>query len=265
MEDESYEEAIVFAAEEKVEPEDGERIVVNEYFKMETRMVHTAGGDAICDDSMEIMFCDRKLVLSLTLTEREFEPLFSGAAWAGTRLWDAAITMCTFMKETLQLQDKSVIELGCGSGVPGMCARVLGADVILTEQESLVELLQKNVASNFVGEQGRISAAELDWGKTEAAELVKDTVFDYVIVCDCVYEYLYGKSWVKLAETIAFLSENHQTETYISFERRNGDGIDEFMECMKTSYKLTVEAISGYEVFNENVFLVKVTCPLLHA
>jgi predicted nicotinamide N-methyase len=36
------------------------------------------------------------------------------------------------------LDGKLVLELGCGIGMPGMCAHILGAEVILTEQEELI-------------------------------------------------------------------------------------------------------------------------------
>lgn len=53
-----------------------------------------------------------------------------------------------------------VLELGCGTGIPGMCVRLLGGSVTLTEQPQLVPLLQKNLDTNFQGDAG-ICAREL--------------------------------------------------------------------------------------------------------
>ena len=74
-----------------------------------------------------IKFCDRVLKVSLLLTEDELAPLFDGAAWAGTMLWDAAIQGVDYIvakhAEILRVPGCRLIELGCGTGVPGMCCR----------------------------------------------------------------------------------------------------------------------------------------------
>jgi hypothetical protein len=85
-------------------------IIINTTMKVE-------GGKEICEDTTEVTFAGRKLVLSLVLTEDEFEPLFSGASWAGTTVWDAAVEMCRFLKTKVSLQGKPVLELGCGRSV----------------------------------------------------------------------------------------------------------------------------------------------------
>ena len=43
----------------------------------------------------------------------------------------------------------SVLELGCGLGVPGMILHLLGCDVVLTDQEDILSQLEKNVSRNF--------------------------------------------------------------------------------------------------------------------
>jgi len=53
-----------------------------------------------------------------------------------------------------------VLELGCGTGVPGMCLRIAGGKVTLTEQPQLVPLLVNNLNTNFTGDAD-ISAHEL--------------------------------------------------------------------------------------------------------
>ena len=41
-----------------------------------------------------------------------------------------------------------MVELGAGVGAPGLVASILGAQVLLTEQQPLNGLLQRNVNSN---------------------------------------------------------------------------------------------------------------------
>lgn len=79
-------------------------------------------------------------------------PLFDGAAWAGTQLWEAAVEGINYMEQTYGAElarGANVIELGCGTGIPGMCCRLMGAKVLLTEQADLLPLLNANLASAF--------------------------------------------------------------------------------------------------------------------
>lgn len=48
------------------------------------------------------------------------------------------------------------------SGVPGMVARLLGATAVLTEQDELLSLLDRNLAKNFPQDEG-IRKMALDW------------------------------------------------------------------------------------------------------
>lgn len=55
------------------------------------------------------------------------------------------------------------------SGVPGMIARLLGATVVLTEQDELLSLLDRNLDKNFAEHprgQGGIRREALDWERT---------------------------------------------------------------------------------------------------
>ena len=90
------------------------------------------------------------------MPEERLAPLFDGAAWAGTQLWEAAIEAIKYMEQHYSAdlgKGASVIELGCGTGIPGMCCRLMGAKVLLTEQMDLVPLLNTNLASAFPGDR----------------------------------------------------------------------------------------------------------------
>lgn len=72
-------------------------------------------------------FCDVHLILKHSIRRHQ----------AGTQLWDAAIVAVTYVYKTYHeeiSQGIKLIELGCGTGVPGMCCRTMGAEVLLTEQ-----------------------------------------------------------------------------------------------------------------------------------
>jgi hypothetical protein len=197
----------------------------------------------------------RKIILSTLLEEDDIAPLFDGARWAGTRLWRAAIRCIQYLAGHLpdapvhpnvrlpksltttttdvsneinnnDINSKndaiSVLELGCGLGVPGMIFHLLGCNVVLTDQEDILSQLQKNVDRNFRtssississnSEQSTcdkdqtnaanttttIQAQPLSWSRKDVNSLLEqvgrsETGFDVVVNCDCVFEPLYGK------------------------------------------------------------------------
>ncbi|KAK1932354.1 EEF1A lysine methyltransferase 3 [Phytophthora citrophthora] len=202
----------------------------------------------------------KDLNLTLLMQADELAPLFSGAAWAGTLLWDAAVHLARrFLTDYRpQLQDPTnslrVIELGAGIGVPGMAARVAGAKhVVLTEQDELLRLMDVNLAANAEvlrlpdggegGEEiGSIVARPLSWGVQQTKEYLAQypsEQVDVVLSCDCIYEPLYGSSWRALAQTMELLCmANPKCVVLMGVERRNQDGIDKFLAFVDTETKL---------------------------
>mmetsp|Transcript_4268 Transcript_4268/g.6248 ORF Transcript_4268/g.6248 Transcript_4268/m.6248 type:complete len:361 (-) Transcript_4268:379-1461(-) len=147
----------------------------------------------------------------------------------------------------------SLCELGCGLGVPGMIWHQMGGDVVLSDQERIMSQLRENVRNNFQGSyvsssltnnekqipSPRIHVQALDWSRLGFQELLSatnfDKGFDILLNCDCVYEPLYGKSWELLVEVIdECLKLNPKCCVVTSVERRNSDGIDDFVERMKS-------------------------------
>jgi predicted nicotinamide N-methyase len=122
---------------------------------------------------------DVEFGLDLSFREDCIEPLFSGGCWAGTVVWDASLLLSDYLiqhRDTLltsrDTNDETkcpprVVELGAGVGVPGMTAALLGAEVLLTEQDPLYSLLGRNVAMNkdsFQNGDSKVpSCDELDW------------------------------------------------------------------------------------------------------
>lgn len=205
------------------------------------------------------------LHISTLLEEDRIAPLFSGAEWAGTRVWHACVRAVEYLDNnfTAELNNgASLLELGCGLGVPGMIARLLGGHVILTDQDSLLKQLRCNIESNFKGDD-RITAEALDWSREEVQKLLNNTGnnqgFDIVLNCDCVFEPLYGESWKLLVEVIDELLRVNPKSTIISsVERRNGDGIDKFLQAMRDSLHVTqVEEVYHDENNDINIFITR--------
>ena len=196
----------------------------------------------------------RTLTLSTLLEPDDLAPLFAGAQWAGTRVWHAAIHGMFYMEKeygTEMATGASLLELGCGLGVPGMIWHMLGGNAVLSDQESIMSQLHGNLQSNFPdttcgantkttkGLSHTISAHPLTWSREGVHTLLNDSGndngFDFVLNCDCVYEPLYGKSWELLAEVVdEVLKINPKCIVVSSVERRRADGIDSFVQRMKS-------------------------------
>ncbi|TYZ59303.1 hypothetical protein PybrP1_001182 [[Pythium] brassicae (nom. inval.)] len=214
------------------------------------------------EETVRVRVHGRDLLLSLLLREDELAPLFSGAAWAGTLLWDAAIHLTRHLLAThaAALADPHnalrVLELGAGLGVPGMAARVAGArNVVITEQDELVELMQRNLAANAAAlrissafaaaTDGAIVARPLSWGADETRAYLAAHPHEpvhLVLSCDCIYEPLYGRSWQPLAQTMELLCEaTPGCVVLMCVERRNQDGVDAFLAFVARETQLTWE------------------------
>lgn len=178
----------------------------------------------------------RALQLTTKLEQEEIAPLFNGVQWAGTRIWKAAVLALEYLLEKYPNDPKSMLELGCGLGLPGMLWYLLNDEtnkVVLTDQPSLVSQLMQNVEKNFDIKSGLIQAKALSWSEAGLASLLEECgEFDICLNCDCIYEPLYGRdSWEALADLLDALAERSpKTLLVTSVERRNGDGLESFFE-----------------------------------
>ncbi|MQL86467.1 hypothetical protein Taro_019002 [Colocasia esculenta] len=89
----------------------------------------------------------------------------TGRVLTGSWLWDSALHLSEWMAAAPphHLADKTVLELGAGTGLPGLTAALLGAArVVLTDQAPLLPGLRTNAAVNGLAD--RVEVRELSWG-----------------------------------------------------------------------------------------------------
>jgi hypothetical protein len=211
------------------------------------------------------------LELSTVLPPSAMAPMFDGTQWAGTRLWRAAVVAIRYLeqhKASLLYHAesgtaKSILELGCGLGVPGMILHAqTGGPTVLTDKGDLLEQLERNIRSNFTVTkeeevEAKIYARSLDWTEGGVSALLQSlrppattttTIdrFDVVLNCDCIYEPLYGESWKALLvcqEELLHL--NPHAVVITSCERRRADGVEKYLAAARASATIrTVEQLS---------------------
>ncbi|CAN8219026.1 unnamed protein product [Coccothraustes coccothraustes] len=102
-------------------------------------------------------------------------------------VWDAAVVLCAYLEmEGIDLRDRSVIELGAGTGLLGIVVTLLGARVTLTDRAAALELLESNVQANLPPElRPRAVVKELTWGKD--LDNFPPGAFDLILGADIVY------------------------------------------------------------------------------
>ena len=97
-------------------------------------------------------------------------------------LWRSGVALAREL-ESIPLEGRRVVELGCGLGVPSLAAARAGAEVVATDTEALaLELLERNAAATGV----RIETARVEWAEPE--ELIEWGPFDLVVASDVLYE-----------------------------------------------------------------------------
>jgi predicted nicotinamide N-methyase len=114
------------------------------------------------------------LVSETAFAENEFLPY-----WA--EIWPSALRLAEALPEALA--GISLLELGCGLGLPSLVAAARGASVLATDwSEEAIALLTENAASNDL----ELTARRVDWA--EPALLLEAAPFDLVIAADVLYE-----------------------------------------------------------------------------
>jgi predicted nicotinamide N-methyase len=97
-------------------------------------------------------------------------------------LWRSGMALAREVANA-DLAGRTVVELGCGLGVPSLAAARGGADVLATDaDEEALELLERNARENGLG----VATARVEWKTPDA--LVARGPFDLVLAADVLYE-----------------------------------------------------------------------------
>ncbi|KAG9477159.1 hypothetical protein GDO78_002521 [Eleutherodactylus coqui] len=105
----------------------------------------------------------------------------------------------------VNLQGRSVIELGAGTGLVGIVAALLGAEVTVTDRDMAMEFLKSNVHDNVPKDlEHRVSVKPLNWG----TGLQHFSHFDVILGADIIY---LEETFQELLETLIHLSSEHTT------------------------------------------------------
>jgi len=146
----------------------------------------------------------------------------------GGTVWDAALVFIKYFENTTEFppgfwKGKRVLELGAGTGLVSIVLGLLGANVVCTDREPLLDLIQKNVVRNRADKH--VTPHVLEWGDSATLEALKATTsnqpqaFDVIVACD-VIAHCYSESNDKLLDTLQQASSENSL-ILIAFELRD--------------------------------------------
>uniref|UniRef100_A0A3Q3QZ28 Uncharacterized protein n=1 Tax=Monopterus albus TaxID=43700 RepID=A0A3Q3QZ28_MONAL len=112
----------------------------------------------------------------------------------GAVMWPAALALCFFLdnnRETMNLQGKTVLELGAGTGLVAIVASLLGASVTATDLPVVLSNLRANLMRNTRRRCRHMpQVAPLSWSfDLDCTYPTSIYRYDYVLASDVVYHH----------------------------------------------------------------------------
>ena len=143
-------------------------------------------------------------------------------------------------------------ELGCGTGLLGLTAATMGAEVVLTDLPVYLPSVLQNIEANKHLITGKISAVGLDWRERVSVSLEGSA--DLVLVCDCVY---YEASLQPLIETILALVKP-EALVILAYEKRP-DKLELYQQFFSVieKYFSTTEILNTKAGGTNDIFLLE--------
>lgn len=109
-------------------------------------------------------------------------------------------------------KDKTIFELGCGTGLASITVAKLGASSVYATDSNpeVLALAQRNIERNNLSSSNIARTVPLQWGLLDATEY--DSRADVIIGSDLTYN---SGSWVALAETMSTLLKDEGIVIYL--------------------------------------------------
>mmetsp|Transcript_48674 Transcript_48674/g.80740 ORF Transcript_48674/g.80740 Transcript_48674/m.80740 type:complete len:273 (-) Transcript_48674:8-826(-) len=201
------------------------------------------------------------------------DPFGKWSGGIGATVWDSGIVLAKYLEAHSHLiKQKSVLEIGAGTGLCGMvCAKLKAKAVLFTDKDCALPLLNKNLFENFLQiapqqmnqknkesndcKQQLLLSKELTWGDSKQLTALQtfinthfltfETMFDVIILSDCIcWKELHEPLLDTLQAIVAYISKHNKKASIpsilMSYEIRNE-------QCERNFFKLLEKRNWKYE------------------
>ena len=169
-------------------------------------------------------------------------------------VWEAAVVLATYLQTiSATMSGKRVLELGSGTGMSGIAACMLGAEVTFTDLEGSLDVCLSNIELNLNSTRGHsYEVKPLNWCQDLKTEW-GGKKFDFIIGADLIY---IEDVFEDLVRTIGFfMGLNEDTVMYLSGKIRYEERYGKFRKMLDK--KFAVELVYFDE--GDGIYILKIT------
>uniref|UniRef100_A0A3P9HTH0 EEF1A lysine methyltransferase 3 n=1 Tax=Oryzias latipes TaxID=8090 RepID=A0A3P9HTH0_ORYLA len=202
------------------------------------------------DDGLFSETFSQEVVFTLMGEQLKISQVFGANLGVAAAVWEAAVHLCRFLEDqSVNLKGMRIIELGAGTGLVGILAARLGAEVTLTDLPLALPQLQANVSANTLSSgwpSTEPAVLPLSWGEDH---LNFPSDWDLVLGADIIY---LPETYPLLLKTLAHLCKSGAV-VYLSSKMRREHGTHIFFEEYLPS-RFHVMLIHRDEKQNNNIY-----------
>jgi len=179
-----------------------------------------------------------------------------GQLGIGGKVWDAGLVLLSWISENRAVvTDKTVLELGTGTGWVGIGSLLLGAgNVTLTDLEEICPLVGTNIQLNIVSEKiapRKIKCLSLPWGQHLSEEYLPSFDSQIILMSDVVYDPELYQPLISTLENIC----STKTKIYMAHRHRNPEDWKFFASLEKIFSVLQIELSKNQQQISPDVKL----------
>jgi len=134
----------------------------------------------------------------------------------GGNVWPAGQVLAAYLVRLgpQYLKNKSIVELGSGTGLVGLTGALLGGEPTwITDQAPMLDIMRRNVLLNDLS--SKVMVSELNWGEPLPDEIPQRP--HLVLAADCVY---FEPAFPLLVRTLSDLAVDSRTEVLFCYKKR---------------------------------------------
>jgi len=176
----------------------------------------------------------------------------------GFRVWDAGMILAKWLETNVQPSD-TILDLGCGSGVSGIAAALVGAHATLTDKAAIEARTQENIRLNaaaVAAAGGRCEFKPLDWTQLPARGTPLTKVgfphddYKFVVASDVLWAPFFIKPFLEVLQ----LCVKSPSTTVVVVQKVRDDSVDKAFLSSLSDYGFALDrSVVSTEIVDKQV------------